>query len=106
MDRGMGTLRFLNWVMLLGMLLAVSAVPAFGQIDRGAIEGRILDSSGAVVPKATVTVTNKATGVVATIPVNDQGEYQVLTLIPGTYAVKVSATGFESVLQDNIELHV
>src|SRR5271169_6711067 len=106
MNRGMGTRRLLDWAILFVALLAVSALPAFGQIDRGAIAGRILDSSGAVVPKATVTVTNKATGIVATTPVNDEGEYQVLTLIPGTYSVKVSADGFESVLRDNIELHV
>ena len=106
MNRGMRTRRLLDWVLLFVAFLAVSALPAFGQIDRGAIEGRILDSSGAVVPKATVTVTNKATGVVTTTLVNDQGEYQVLTLIPGTYSVKVSAEGFESVLRDNIELHV
>jgi len=106
MNRGMRTRRLRDWAMSFVAFLAVSAVPAFGQIDRGAIEGRILDSSGAVVPKATVTVTNKATGVVATIPVNDEGEYQVLTLIPGLYSVKVSSAGFESVLRDNIELHV
>src|SRR5437870_13760009 len=41
-----------------------------------------------------------------TVPVNDAGEYQVLALIPGTYSVKASADGFESVLRDNIILHV
>ena len=106
MNRGMGTRRFLDWAMLLLVLLVISAVPAFGQIDRGAIEGKILDSSGSVVPKAMVTVTNKATGVAVTTPANQTGEYQVLALIPGTYSVKVSADGFESVLHDDIELHV
>jgi len=65
-----------------------------------------MDSSGAVVPKASITVTNKATGVAITTPVNDSGEYQVLALIPGSYTVKASADGFESVLRDDIELHV
>jgi len=106
MNRGMRTLRFLDWAMLLLVLLVISAVPAFGQIDRGAIEGKIMDSSGSVVPKAMVTVTNKATGVAVTTPVNQTGEYQVLALIPGAYSVKVSAEGFESVLHDDIELHV
>lgn len=104
--KGMRTRRLLDCVTLFAALLAVSALPAFGQIDRGAIEGRILDSSGAAVPSAIVTITNKATGVVVTTPVNGAGEYQVLTLIPGTYSVKVSANGFESVLRDDIELHV
>ena len=98
--------RLLGWAVLFAMLLGVSALPAFGQIDRGAIGGRILDASGAVVPSATVTITNKATGVVVTTPVDADGEYQVLTLIPGTYSVKATAAGFDSVLHDDIHLHV
>ena len=106
MNRGMRTRRFLDWTLLLGALLAISALPAIGQIDRGAIEGRVLDSSGGAVPNAIVTVTNKSTGVVITTPVNQPGGYQVLALIPGTYSVKVSADGFGSVLHDDIDLHV
>src|SRR5579872_5662312 len=106
MNRGNKTRRLLDWAMLLAMLLGISALPAFGQIDRGAIAGRVLDASGAVVPSATVTITNKATGVAITTPVDAAGEYQVLTLIPGIYSVKVSAAGFDSVLRDDITLHV
>ncbi|MGA7221930.1 MAG: TonB-dependent receptor [Candidatus Acidiferrales bacterium] len=98
--------RLLGWAVLFAMLLGASALPAFGQIDRGAIAGRILDSSGAVVPSATVTITNKATGVAVTTSVDADGEYQVLTLIPGTYSVKATAAGFDSVLRDDIHLHV
>ncbi|MGB7022885.1 MAG: carboxypeptidase regulatory-like domain-containing protein [Candidatus Acidiferrales bacterium] len=106
MNRGNKTRRLLDWAMVVAMLLGISALPAFGQIDRGAIAGRILDASGAVVPNATVTITNKATGVAVTTDVDAAGEYQVLTLIPGIYSVKVSAAGFDSVLRDNITLHV
>ena len=106
MHQGMKDRRLLDRVMLVAMLLGVSALPAFGQIDRGAITGRILDSSGAVVPSATVTITNKATGVAVTTSADADGEYQVLTLIPGTYTVKATAAGFESVLRDDIHLHV
>ena len=98
--------RLLGWAVLFAMLLGASAVPAFGQIDRGAIAGRVVDSSGAVVPSAAVTITNKATGVAMTTNVDSDGEYQVLTLIPGTYSVRVTATGFDSVLRDNVNLHV
>ena len=106
MHQFMKNRRLLGWAVVFAMLLGASAVPAFGQIDRGAITGRILDSSGAVVPSATVTITNKATGVVVNTPVDSDGEYQVLTLIPGTYSVRVTATGFDSVLRDDIHLHV
>jgi Carboxypeptidase regulatory-like domain/TonB dependent receptor len=98
--------RLLGWGVLCAMLLGAAALPAFGQIDRGAISGRILDASGAVVPSATVTITNKATGVAETTSVDADGVYQVLALIPGTYSVKATATGFDSVLRDDINLHV
>ncbi|HEU5234825.1 MAG TPA: TonB-dependent receptor [Terriglobales bacterium] len=86
--------------------LAFCALPAIAQIDRGAIVGRVTDASGAIVPKATVVVTNKDTGVAVTTSTNESGEYQVLALIPGTYSVRVSSQGFDSVLRDNIALHV
>jgi Carboxypeptidase regulatory-like domain/TonB dependent receptor len=98
--------RLLGWVVALAALLAISAVPAFGQIDRGAITGKVVDASGAVVPGATVTITNKATGVVISTPADSAGDYQVLTLIPGKYAVRASANGFETALRDDIEVHV
>ena len=106
MNRGIKTRRLLGWAMAFAVLFVVSALPAFGQIDRGAITGRVLDASGAIVPNATVTITNKATGVAVTTPVDAAGEYQVLTLIPGIYSVKASASGFDSVLRDDITLHV
>ena len=86
--------------------LAFCALPGIAQIDRGAIVGRVTDASGAIVPKATVVVTNKDTGVAITTSTNESGEYQVLALIPGTYSVRVSSQGFDSVLRDNLALHV
>ena len=101
-----GTTRFVLRSSLCFVMLAIGALSAFAQIDRGAIVGKVVDASGAVVPRASVVVTNKATGVAVTTTTNDSGEYQVLALIPGTYSVRVSSQGFESVLRDNIELHV
>jgi hypothetical protein len=106
MNRGVGTRELLTWAGLLLVFLAVGALPAFAQVDRGAIVGTVLDASGAVLRQATVTVTNKATGVALTTPINDAGEYQVLALIPGTYSVKVSAQGFETAVREGVAVHV
>ncbi len=106
MNRNLGIRGLLKWAGLLMAFLAIGALSAFAQVDRGVMVGRVLDASGAVVPKATVTVTNKATGVALKTPVNEAGEYQVLSLIPGTYSVKVTAEGFESALRDNVVVHV
>jgi len=88
------------------VLFLMGTLCTYAQIDRGTIVGRVVDASGAVVPRATVTVTNKATGVVANTTTNDTGEYEVLALIPGTYSVRVSSQGFDTVVRDNLELHV
>src|SRR5580704_6164286 len=106
MKRVLKARRMLDYALLLVAFLEFSALPAFGQIDRGAFAGKVVDASGAVVPGAVVTITNKATGVVASTPVDSAGQYQVLTLIPGNYAVRASANGFETSLRDDIEVHV
>jgi len=91
---------------LLSAFFTFYVLSASAQIDRGAIVGRVVDASGAVVPKATVTVLNKDTGVSVATSTNEIGDYQALALIPGTYSVRVSAQGFDTVLRDNIQLHV
>ncbi|MGI8744976.1 MAG: TonB-dependent receptor domain-containing protein [Bryobacteraceae bacterium] len=82
-------------VVLAVLLAAIVFVPfALAQIDTGAIVGTVRDPSGAAIPGATVTVTNRATGVTQTTTTNGAGEYQFSALIPGTYSVKTTASGF------------
>jgi protocatechuate 3,4-dioxygenase beta subunit len=68
--------------------------------------GTITDQSGASIPKASIVVTNEATGVVFNTRTNDSGQYQVTALIPGHYSVKASATGFDSELRTGIQIDV
>ncbi|HEV2176430.1 MAG TPA: carboxypeptidase regulatory-like domain-containing protein [Terriglobia bacterium] len=90
----------------LALLLLQASPAAFAQADRGSIVGTVRDASGGVVPNATVTVTNKATNVTTTAVSNSAGEYQALALLPATYTVKVSASGFETQVQDNVPIDV
>ena len=100
------TSKFVVRIAVVMALLAMLGAYASAQIDRGAVVGRVVDSSGAVIPRATIVITNKETGVAQTTTSNDAGEYQVLALPPGRYSVKVSAQGFETVLRDDLVLHV
>ncbi len=82
------------------------AADVAAQEARGAIQGRVVDSSGAAVPGATVEVKNLATGVVTPTVTNDEGSYRVPFLIPGSYTVTVSLAGFSRFVSDRIEVHV
>src|SRR4051812_26198323 len=80
-------------------LLALIATPAFAQVDRATVTGTVKDSGGAVLPGATVTVTNLATNVASTQQTSDTGSYLVVNLIPGRYKVEVELSGFKKVAQ-------
>src|SRR5579863_7142739 len=75
--------------------VALLAVAAFGQgAYEAQVRGVITDQSGAVVAKATVTITNVSTNVAQTASTNEHGEYFFTGLRPATYTVKTQASGF------------
>ena len=79
--------------------------PAEAQFN-SAIEGTISDSTGGVVPGATVTLTNQETGVVQNSQTSDAGYYRFPALGNGLYTVRVALQGFKTVIQENIRLQV
>ena len=83
-------------------LLAVSS-SAFGQAT-ATINGRVGDQAGAVLPGATVTATNEATGAARDTVANAEGLYTIPALIPGNYTVKAELTGFSAPERKNVEL--
>ena len=96
-------LKFLG-VRLATALICVALVPAagFAQMTRGSIAGTIRDASGAVVPGASVTVTNVATNATQTIQTDAEGFYRAPALEPGTYTVVTELTGFRKVEQRDV----
>jgi len=68
----------------------------------GAIQGILTDPTGAVVPHAAVTATNNATGVPATRQTTGEGIYLISPLLPGTYTVTVTASGFQDFRQEKL----
>ncbi len=70
------------------------------------LHGTVFDSKGAVVPGATVTITNPATGFSRSTRTDDQGEYKFVQLPPATYVVATTAAGFATIRQPNVELRV
>jgi hypothetical protein len=79
------------------ILLAFFALPISlkAQSTFGSIVGTIKDKSGALVPGASVTLTNTGTAAAKTIKSDEHGDYSFLNLNPGKYQVTVVAAGFE-----------
>ena len=66
------------------------------QVLYGSLVGQANDASGAAVPGATVTLTNKATAQARTATTNEGGQYTFVAVQPGEYDVKISKEGFRS----------
>src|SRR5208282_627331 len=90
---------------LLGILLCLgwAAVQSAAQIGgTGSIEGTVTDPNGAVIGGAMVTATNTLTGV-KTVDVTTKTGYFVIPLLqPGPYTVNVTASGFKTLMQENV----
>lgn len=90
------SIRIAMFVML-PVLLSLSAV-AFGQsLTSGDISGTITDASGAAVPNATITLTNRDTGAKQNTTSNSTGSYRFSLLNPGNYTVSATSSGFATV---------
>ncbi len=87
-------LRRASGVLLASLWLLLFGLPVSAQVVTGSIEGTVVDSSGGVLPGATVTVTNPATGVTRTTVSDADGLFRVPLLPVGTYKVAVELSGF------------
>src|SRR6187402_950524 len=79
---------------LTAVVLALFSMVGSAQRYLGAIQGEVADESGAVIPNASVTVTEVATRFKSTTMMNASGVYSFPALNPGNYTVVSTATGF------------
>ena len=80
----------------LTFLLFLCVGTAFSQTDTAALVGTVTDSTGALVPGATVTVTNLGTNISRTATTTGDGDYVFDLLQVGAYSVRVEANGFKT----------
>src|SRR5262245_16794876 len=88
-----------------GCVVLLCAVPSVSRAQiggGGSIQGTVLDSSNAALPKATVTATNTATGFETTRLTTDAGVYALTALPPGQYRLTATLDGFEPFVRDGI----
>ncbi|MGC2399762.1 MAG: carboxypeptidase-like regulatory domain-containing protein, partial [Acidobacteriaceae bacterium] len=86
------------------VLMAPNAARA--QASRGSIAGGVHDPVGAVVPNATVTITNVDTSTSYPLATNSDGRFSYPALPPGNYKVTVAAPGFKEAVQEGITVSI
>jgi len=91
-------------LIIIPILLISFQLPA--QSFFGTIVGTVTDSSGAVVPSASVKVTNVGTDTSQNVQSEASGRFSVLNLVPGTYKVEVSKATFKRFVRDNAVVEV
>src|SRR5208337_359123 len=90
-------------LVLLGML---SAAHAQGVGTSGEITGTVTDSSGGIVPKATVTVVDTQTGLKRTAITNNTGQFRVAGLSPAAYDISAEMAGFATEIRKSVTVAV
>jgi outer membrane receptor protein involved in Fe transport len=94
------------WVLVILAISISGAGQAYAQVSGATLAGTVKDSSGAVIPNAQVAITDVATGVTRTVSPGSAGLYTAPNLLPGTYEIRVTATGFSTQVQRGVTLTV
>jgi hypothetical protein len=104
---------FAGWIQALGYatltclcFLLIQSPYALGQVDEGSITGTVMDSSGAVVPNAQVTLMNTDQGITLQTRANSTGGYTFSPVRTGHYTVSATAKGFSKTTQQNLTVLV
>src|SRR5262245_55898056 len=96
----------LKFILLLSAIVMLWSIPALSQQDTATMTGDVKDASGALVPKATVAITNTATNITIKSETNELGSYTVPNLRPGVYNVTVEKPGFNKTVRSGLILQV
>ena len=88
------------------LVVLLFSLALFAQGNFGRILGSVKDSTGAVIPGATVSIIDKDRGLARTLTTDSAGEFNAPTLTPGTYTVRVEMKGFKTLDRQNVVLDV
>ncbi|MFT4113620.1 carboxypeptidase regulatory-like domain-containing protein [Silvibacterium sp.] len=78
-----------------GVFTVLSPQSLWSQTDTGQIAGKVTDPTGALIPGGTVVIKNLSTNAERTLPISPTGTYISPGLLPGTYQITITATGFQ-----------
>ncbi|HEV2200065.1 MAG TPA: carboxypeptidase-like regulatory domain-containing protein [Bryobacteraceae bacterium] len=95
-------MRTILHVLATSLSVLLFSASLFAQGNFGRILGTVTDQTGAVLPGAKVTVLDTERGIARALTTDAAGEYNAPTLIPGTYTVRVEASGFKRLDRQNV----
>ena len=98
--------RNLRAVVFLCLGLFFLSFHLYAQTFRGTILGTVMDSSGAAIPAATVTIKNLDTGLIRTVITSDDGSYSAPELPIGNYSITVQKEGFKEGIVTGVRVEV
>lgn len=90
----------------IALLLIFGTTLATAQSNSATLTGIVTDKTGAVIPKATIDLTDEASGVVRSAVTDERGFFSLVGVPVATYDVKVSSQGFNSLLRKGISVHI
>src|SRR6266481_3668675 len=104
LSRGTSNVRAFSGLLLLltAVVLLLNSSASAQLSGKGEIKGVVTDSSGAVVPDATVTATSTTQGTKFTRTTSSSGDFDLTPLNPDVYRITVTAKGFQTLNQENV----
>ena len=89
------------------LFVLLIAAPGAAQTTTGALQGKVVDTSGALLPGAMVELTGQSQiGGAQTVTTDRSGEFRFQRLSPGDYSIKVSLDGFKTIIRDGLRVEV
>ena len=92
--------------LLVTICVLLMALAAVAQTDRGTITGTVSDSTGAVIPGASIEAKNIGTGAVYTAGSSETGNYTIAQVPAGTYELSVTIPGFKRFVRPGVIVEV
>src|SRR4030095_4505941 len=97
---------FVSRAAFMALMLSVAVTSAAGQTVGATMTGRVTDPSGAVIPGATVTITNTGTSAARSVLTGESGLFRSVNLQPGSYDIAVDLPGFSTAMRKGVTLNV
>src|SRR5437763_3872233 len=100
---------FRRYAQVLGVAFAILAcvLSAHAQVTTGNVRGIVTDPTGATVPNAKVTITQKSTNASTTAQTTSAGEFEFKNLLPSAdYSITVEAQGFKTLTLNDVNVQL